>query len=70
MEAEAHDCASANAGLPMLTALVAVLNLPTYLLLGWSIFGSWQEAGAAILAGFHVLGRRNSTVEHLAELCD
>jgi hypothetical protein len=54
----------------MLTALVAVLNLPTYFLLGRLIFGSWHEAGAAIVAGLEFLARRHRTAEHLAELRD
>jgi hypothetical protein len=54
----------------MLTALVAVLNLPTYYLLGRLICGSWHEAGAAIVAGPQVLSRRHPTIEHLAELRD
>jgi hypothetical protein len=54
----------------MLTALVAVLNLPTYNLLGRLIFGSWHEAGAAIVAGLEVLRRRHPTIEQLADLHD
>jgi hypothetical protein len=53
-----------------LIALIAVLNLPTYLLLGWLTFGSWHEAGAAVVAGLETLRRRRNTLEYLHELRD